>query len=105
MMLAIWDGSGHPKSAVEKLKAELRIEYVHDHDLLLGLPHFPRLTTLLGMALAGRYELVEGVDAVFEYHVDFERGDVKGVSVQRNVGNIFDWFVTQEVIVGLLGYF
>jgi hypothetical protein len=97
---------GHGVGGVARdLRAGLRLEYVHDHDLVLGLPHLPSITTLVGTALTLRYALVKGVDAALEYRVDFERGDVKGVSVRRNVASIFKWFVTQEVAVGLVGYF
>ena len=63
------------------------------------------MTTLLGVTATARYELCTGIDDAIEYRVDFERADVKGVSVRRDVGNIFEWFITQEVVVGLLGYF
>jgi hypothetical protein len=91
------------------LAAALRVEYVHDHDLAIGLPNrpnLPNLTTLLGVAPTLRYELAPGIQVVAEYGVDFERGDVENVSVQRDgSNNPFEWFITQEVVLGLLGWF
>jgi hypothetical protein len=82
---------------------------VHDHDLAIGLPNrpnLPNLTTLLGAAPTVRYELAAGIEAVAEYRVDFERGDVENVSVQRDgSNNPFEWFITQEIVVGLMGKF
>ncbi|MEE8409974.1 MAG: outer membrane beta-barrel protein, partial [Myxococcota bacterium] len=91
----------------------LRFEYVRDRDLAISLPQpvgvEPDQTTLFGTALTLRYELVHGIVAVAEYKTDFERADVEGFPVLRYYPdepyNIFKWFITREVIVGLVGSF
>ncbi|OGQ82655.1 MAG: hypothetical protein A2289_22375 [Deltaproteobacteria bacterium RIFOXYA12_FULL_58_15] len=105
MFTVAFEGSDSRNCWLADFAAELRVEYLHDHDLILDLPHLPRMTTLLGVATVARYRLAEGVDVAIEHKVDFERGDVKGVSVQRNFSSPFEWFVTQEIVLGLVGYF
>ena len=92
------------------LKGDLRLEYLRDPDLRLDLPrrrNLPSFTTLVGGAGTLRYIVADSVDAGVEYRIDFERGDVKNVSVQRGGSgwNVFEWFVTQEVLLSLIGRF
>jgi hypothetical protein len=105
MLTLSYTGCPRASGLLEKLKGDLRIEYLHDNDLSLGLPHVSRMTTLLGTALTARYELVRGIDAALAYEVDLERGDVKGLSSRRNVSNIFAWYATQELVFGLVAAF
>ncbi|MBI5508968.1 MAG: outer membrane beta-barrel protein [Deltaproteobacteria bacterium] len=89
--------------------ADLRLEYLHDPDLLLDLPRegsLPYLTTLVGVSATLRYALTPGIEVGAEYRADFERGDVDKVSVQRNKSdNIFTWYITQEMMLELIGRF
>lgn len=108
-LTADYDGSETGSEILQAVTAALRIEYVHDHDLAIGLPNrpnLPNMTTLFGVAPAVRYQLSPELQVVAEYKVDFERGDVENVSVQRDASNNpFDWFITQEIVLGLLGRF
>jgi hypothetical protein len=103
-----WEGEEGEAGGLGGLKGDLRVEYLHDPDLFLDLPrahNLPNLTTLLGVAATVRYALVRGFDAAIGYKVDFERGDVKNVSIQRNVSSPFRWFKTHELMFDLIGYF
>ncbi len=103
-----YEGGLGPAS-LQPLVAELRLEYLRDPDLtdvVLQLPHDePGMTTLVGAALAVRYRLARGFEVAAEYRADFERGDVENVSVKRNYSNLLQWFITQEVLVGVVGSF
>ncbi len=105
MLTTSYDATATGVDALRGLRAAWRLELVHDDDLFLGLPHVPRMTTLLGSTLALRYALARAVDLALEHRADFERGDVAGLSTRRNVGNPFSWFVTQELRLGLVGQF
>ena len=66
---------------------------------------------LVGPSVTVRYALTHGIEMALEYRVDFERGDVKLVSIQRNfdafpkIWNLRKWFVTQQVTAALIGRF
>lgn len=97
-------------SSVDGLLAGLRVEYLHDHDLLLGLPTeraLPPLTTLLGFTATVRYQLLDGIDVALEYRGEFQRGDVPNLSVHRNKSftSLAHWFVTQEITATVIGRF
>ena len=104
----VYEGDERGGSTWDRLSGELRLELLRDPDLtqlVLRLPNFPDMTTLVGASVALRYELARGIEAAFEYRSDFERGDVENVSVQRNYSSIFKWFITQQWLFGVVGYF
>lgn len=100
------DGAKGTMNWSKDLQGQLRLEYLHDHDLMLNLPNYPLMTTLFGLTLSGRYVLAKGVSVGLEYTIDLERGDVKHVSMRRDFGwNIFKSLATHEIVAGLVASF
>lgn len=100
----VWDAFG--ANATKKFDVGIRIEYLHDHDLILHLPHLPRMTTLFGTTFTLRRQIATNMEWGVEYRTDFECGNVENVSVQGESGwNVLDWYKTQLVQLVVIGKF